>query len=131
MSMLKSLMMVATLTAASGAAIAAPAADRMTDVQFLQLNRCAGLVSAKQLGGGDGKVVDTVIRQQSRGRDPYIQQRADQMRDDASRDAQRASGDYKAKLTAERDGVCQALAPNSATTSVAHAPTGSQAPTSN
>ncbi|MGA0599683.1 hypothetical protein ACO2Q3_03160 [Caulobacter sp. KR2-114] len=117
----KTLMAIAAL-ATAGAAVAAPASSRMSDVQFLQLNRCAGLVASQQLGGGDGKLVDAVIREQSRGRDPYIMERADQMRDDAATAAQHASGDYRAKLVAERDGVCQNLAPNSATTSVAHAP---------
>lgn len=130
MSMFKSLMLAATLAAASGVAIAAPAAERMSDVQFLQLNRCAGLVSAPNMGG-DGKVVEAAVREQGRGRDPYIMQRADEVRDQATRDARHASGERAAKLAAERDGVCQRLAPNAAATTVAHAPPSGATPSAN
>jgi hypothetical protein len=130
MSMTKILMLAATLTVGAGAAIAAPA-ERMSDVQFLLLNRCAGLVSAERLGGGDVKVAETLIREQSRGREPYIMDRANEMRDDAARAARGASGDYRVRLIAERDGVCQRLAPNSTTTTMAHGPTGAATPSTN
>lgn len=131
MSMLKSLVLVAVFTSVGGAAIAAPAGQHMTDVQFLQLNRCAGLMSSEQLGGGDSKRVDAVIREQARGRDSYIMQRADQLRDDAARIARKASGDHRAKLVAERDGVCLSLAPSATTTAVAHGPASGAAAAAN
>jgi hypothetical protein len=120
MSMYKSLILVAGL-AASSVAVAAPA--RLTDTQFLQLSRCKALVASAALGGGDTASIDALLKVQERGRDPYISEKADSVRDDAASSARHASGDRRARLIAERDGVCQTL--SGGETSVARAPAAS------
>lgn len=106
MSMWKSLILVAGL-AASSAAVAAPA--RLTDTQFLQLSRCRALVASAELGGGDPKPIDAVLKTESRGREPYIADKAQSLQDEAASAARHAGAERKARLVAERDGVCQSL----------------------
>lgn len=104
--MLKVMIITASL-AVSTAALAAPA--RLTDVQFMQLARCRALVASSQLGGGDVAAFDAAFKAQRGSRDNFIYERADQLADDAARDARRAGPDKRNHLIAERDGVCQAL----------------------
>ncbi|MBS0410779.1 MAG: hypothetical protein JSR86_12755 [Proteobacteria bacterium] len=106
MSMWKSLILVAGL-AASTSAVAAP--TRLTDTQFLQLSRCRALVASAELGGGDLKAIDAVLKSEGRGREPYITDKAQSLQDEAVRAARHPSADRKARLIAERDGVCQSL----------------------
>ena len=113
MSILKGFIVIASL-AASTAAIAAPA--RMTDTQYLELSRCSALMASTQLGGGDASAADAAFKAQRMARDPYIYDRADQLHDEAARAARHADTDHKAKLIAERDGVCQSLISGDTTT---------------
>ncbi|HEX7757862.1 MAG TPA: hypothetical protein VF459_00045 [Caulobacteraceae bacterium] len=106
MSMLKSLILVAAL-GASSTALAAPA--RLNDSQFLELNRCRALTASTELGGGDTKAVDALLKAQSRGREEYITSHGDELAQDAARTAHRATGEGRARLIAERDGTCQSL----------------------
>ncbi|MFI4974879.1 MAG: hypothetical protein ACHP84_10105 [Caulobacterales bacterium] len=108
MTLTKSLLFAAVLSAtAAGVAFAAP--SRLTDVEFLQANRCLGLMSSKSLGEADVAAVKALVGDQSRGRIGYILDRGDQMREDAARQAGRAGPDLRAHLIAERDGVCRTL----------------------
>jgi hypothetical protein len=105
--MLKALTIFAALAAAS-ASVAAP--TRLTDVQFMQANRCAALVASPALGGGDASAIKALIKAQRQGRADYIYEKSEQMRDDAERLARHANDTQKARLIAERDSVCQSLA---------------------
>lgn len=87
-------------------ATASAASARMTDREFLQANRCRGLAGSTQLGAVDTTVIDGKIREESHARDLYIMERAEAVRQDAERDARHASDTLKARLIAERNGVC-------------------------
>lgn len=94
-------------------AAAAPAlADQpthLTDAQFVQANRCLGLMTSKSLGTPDAKAMSQLIKAQTGGRMGLIYDQADQARDDAQREASRVGPDTNASLVAERDGVCRSL----------------------
>ena len=91
--------------ACSGGALAAPA--HLTDVQFMTASRCAALIASPALGGGDVSGINALLKDQERGRMQYIADKADQLRSDAERESRHADAAHKAKLIAERDGVCQ------------------------
>ncbi|MBI1683681.1 hypothetical protein [Caulobacter hibisci] len=102
---------VILLAAASLAAVAAPAlaADRLNDAQFVRANRCLGLTEAKALGEADTAALKSLIKIQRQGRHISTDERADNARTDAKRQATRAEGDAKAALIDERDGACKSL----------------------
>jgi len=121
MSITRGLIIAAALSGVATLASAAPA--RLTDVQFVAANRCLGLVSSRTLGTSDAAALKAFVSDQSHNRDALAWERADQARDDALSEANRASGERKARLTAERDGACQAyIAPavQAATSGGAH-----------
>ena len=102
---------VAALIAAVCAAAAPALADQpnhLSDAQFLQANRCLGLMTSKTLGTPDAAAMQQLIKSQVGGRMAFIYDRADQARDDAQRQANRSATD-NSSLVAERDGVCRAL----------------------
>lgn len=115
-------LVTASLAAALAAAIAplafaAPEA-RVSDVQFIEANRCLGLMSSKALGAGDPSALRRFIKAQSWGRDGFVYDRADQARDDATREANRGGADRHARLTAELGGVCKTYVADTSTASV-------------
>ena len=87
-------------------ALASPA--HLSDAQFIQANRCVGLMSSKTLGSPDVAAMKQLVRAESGNRMAFILDRADQARDDAQREAN-SGGASDAHLIAERDGVCHAL----------------------
>ncbi len=105
---------VAALIAAASAAAwaAAPAlADQpshLSDSQFVEANRCLGLMTSKTIGTPDAAAMQQLVKSQVGGRMAFIYDRADQARDDAQRQANHAAAD-NASLVAERDGVCRSL----------------------
>jgi hypothetical protein len=101
---------IAITTAFATLAAGTAASARMSDAQYLAANRCRSLVAAPSLGEtGDLAAVDRKLRDEARGRDPVIQDRAEQVRQQAQREAARANDTVKARLQAERDGLCQNL----------------------
>lgn len=99
------------LAGAALSAAAAPAyaqAARWSDGEYLKANRCLGLAEAKELGAVDATALVARIKTQSPGRDPYLRDRGDAMRQDARRLGKTVSEAQKAKLLAERDGACKA-----------------------
>ena len=92
---------------AGAQALAAPQAH-LSDVQFVQANRCVGLMSSKALGTPDVAAMRQLVKDQLGSRMAFIYDRADEARDDAQRQADRAGPD-NSRLVAERDGVCHAL----------------------
>ena len=115
--------LVATCVAAvAPLAFAAPIHDsgeRVSDVQFIEANRCLGLMSSKALGGADTTALQHFIKSQSWGRDGLVYEQADQAKDDAAREANRGGMDRRAKLTAEVGGVCQTYVRDTSTASAA------------
>jgi hypothetical protein len=93
-------------TCAAGAPALASQPAHLTDVQFVEANRCLGLMTSKSMGAPDAAALAQFLKTQNGGRVSFIYDRADQARDDARRDADRAGHD-NARLVAERDGVCR------------------------
>ena len=91
---------------AAAQAFAAP--THLNDVQYIEANRCVGLMSSKALGSADVAAMKQVVKTSTGGRLGYVYDKADQARDDAQREADR-SGSADARLVAERDGVCHSL----------------------
>jgi hypothetical protein len=107
MSIINGFIVVAAL-AASTVAVAQPA--QISDTQYLAVARCRALIASPALGKQDTSAIDSVLKAQGRARVSEVIDRADEVQSDASRAARRAEGEQKAKLVAERDGVCQVFA---------------------
>jgi len=95
---------VAALSASAVAAVAAPV--HVDDAQVLAANRCLGLMSSHTLGTPEAAALRQFIKDQSWGRVSFVYDQADALRDAAVRQAGRSDPDLRARLTAERDGVC-------------------------
>jgi hypothetical protein len=115
---------IATLTitaACASAAIAFAAPTRLSDVQFVAANRCLGIESAKGFAGPDADALRQLVKSQQWGRAEFINDQADQARDDGERDASRSGAENNVRLASERDGVCRSLV----STTTASTPSGS------
>jgi hypothetical protein len=108
-------MAAATLAASAAAAVAAPAP--ISDVAYLTANQCLGIMTSHALGSPDAVAMRQFIRNQTTGRQSYIYDKADEMRDDARRDADRGGTDERTRLTSERDGLCHQFLASMTTTS--------------
>jgi hypothetical protein len=97
-------------TACASAAVASAAPAHLSDVQFIAANRCLGIESTKSLGAPDADALRQLVKAQDWGRDPFIYDKADQAREDGQREASRSGAENNLRLTAERDGICRALA---------------------
>ena len=116
---------LAALAATAGlvfAASASAAPAHLDDVQFVQANRCLGLMSSKALATPDAAALKRVVDSQVGGRAPFIYDKADEAREAAMRQAEHAKPDALARLTAERDSACRAFL--TATTTASGAPGG-------
>lgn len=80
---------------------------RLSDVEYIKASRCAGLMGAEALGGGDVASFDALLKAQRRARESFILERAANARKDAMRAAAKAENGAKAGLIAERDGICK------------------------
>ncbi len=99
-------------TALSVAVLGATASSepaRLSDTAYMQAARCVGLASSHNLGGGDAAAMDKWLRKQSSGRDPYVQDRADELQASAKREGDRADSFSKPRLQAELSGACASL----------------------
>lgn len=96
------------IACAAGAPAFADQPTHLNDVQFIEANRCLGLMTSKALGTPDAKAMAQLIRGQTGGRLGYVYDRADQARDEGERDANRG-GSEGPRLIAERDGVCHSF----------------------
>jgi hypothetical protein len=107
MSAFKSCLIAASLCSAAlaGAAAARP---QLTDAQYLSAARCQALMSSPALGKVDTTTIDRVLKTQAAYRMPAVEDRADEVRQDARRAASHAGPSEKAALIAERDGACAA-----------------------
>jgi hypothetical protein len=115
MRLVSAALIAASLAASAVAAVAAPA--HVDDTRFLAANRCLGLMTSRTLATPEAEGLRQFIKSQSWGRADFVYYRADQLRDDARDDADRAGADQRSRLTAERDGVCHAFLVPQTTTS--------------
>lgn len=94
------------IVAALAASVAQAAPARVSDMQYVQAERCRGLIGSKALGETDTAAIDAFLKDQGRGRVSYVLDRGENARSDAEREARRAGPDTKAHLVTERDTVC-------------------------
>ena len=111
MTLIKGLIITAALAGVATSAIGAP--KRLSDVQFIAASRCLGLMTSSALGASDdAAALKAYLSEQSRAREVIASDRADEARDLAKSEADRAGGQRKSALIPERDGACQVyLAP--------------------
>ena len=102
------LALAALSVAAAGPALAAAASERWTDGQFLQANRCLALAQSSALGELPTGDLGAQIKSQASGRSSIITDRGVSLRAEAARQGRTKDDERKAKLLAERDGVCKA-----------------------
>ena len=81
------------------------AADRMTDAQYTQMGRCAGLAAA---AGQDATPMTQALRDDRAGRRGTVLSRAQSNRQNARLEFQRANAEGRARLTAELAQGCAA-----------------------
>jgi len=102
---MRTIIAIAALAAASTTTAFAQPNDRLTDVEYMQAARCAGLAA------GDAAVdtgsITALLKTQSHGRVGYISEKADEMRSDAARSARHANGFAKERISAELGGACK------------------------
>jgi len=98
-----------TLVAGLAAPIAVSAASpgRVTDVEFIQANRCGALMAASDLGEGSASNA-AYLKAQRQGRPEMVIEMARKAWEKADKQARTASAERKAHLVAERDGACEA-----------------------
>jgi hypothetical protein len=101
-----SIILVGTLVAAAAIAAVTPvgAAERLSDVAFMNASRCAGLAEGAKI---DSASIKAFLEAQRGSRDSYIQDKAEEMRDDAAREARHAGGTSSQRIAAELDGACK------------------------
>ncbi|HJV42938.1 hypothetical protein [Caulobacter sp.] len=97
---------LATIIAASAAPAFAGEA-RWTDGQYLQANRCLALAQSAALGELPTGDLAAQIKSQEFGRGSAITDRGVSLRAEATRQGKTKDEIRKAKLLAERDGVCK------------------------
>ena len=102
------MLLVATLVAATvvGAVTPASAQGHVSDVDYLNMSRCAGLAEGM---GRDSSALKQRVAIEGRGRDTVIYDRGVDVRSEAARQARLAGEDVKRHLIAESDGVCAAF----------------------
>lgn len=83
---------------------AATAAERVTDLDYMKANRCKGI--AEGVGQADTAGLDAFLKEQKKGRQSFVLERAGSEHDRAKREAR--SEDRRERLTAELTGACMA-----------------------
>lgn len=98
---------VAVLASAAAPAFAAGARERWTDGQYLQANRCLALAQSSALGEMPAGDLAAQIKSQAFGRGSNITDRGVSLQAEATRQGKTKDEARKAKLLAEREGVCK------------------------
>jgi len=83
---------------------AATAAERVTDLDYMKASRCKGL--AEGVGQADTAGLDAFLKEQKKGRQSFVLERAGAEHDRAKREAR--SEDRRERLAAELAGACMA-----------------------
>ncbi|MGE5500645.1 MAG: hypothetical protein ACM3W4_01830 [Ignavibacteriales bacterium] len=102
---MRTIIAIAAMAAAAATSAVAQPNNRLSDVEFMQAARCAGIASADS--SIDTTSIKALLKAQGSGRVGFIADKADEMRSDAARSAKRANGYAKEKLNAELDGACK------------------------
>jgi hypothetical protein len=97
------------MMAALGATAASAQPGRLSDTGFMQAARCAGLASSPTLSSPAAASLAELVKAQKSGRDPYVLDKADEMRRKAKREADKADPYTKSKFEAELQGMCAQL----------------------
>jgi hypothetical protein len=92
-------------TSAFAGVASAQSPERISDVAYIAAARCEGLAQGAKL---DTSAIKKLMVVQDNDRLPYIEDKADQARDDAKRMASRSDGYTKESVSAELNGPCQA-----------------------
>lgn len=100
---------IAALASAAAPALAAAPSDRWSDGQYLQANRCLALAQSAALGEVAVGDLAIQIKSQAFGRGSNVTDRGDSLKAEAARQSKTKDDERKAKLLAERDGVCQSF----------------------
>lgn len=106
--------LAAVLVASVGAPVLA--AERISDGALLRASRCLGLAKSENLGVVETSTLAAFVKAQSRGREPLVRNRANAAEQTARSQAAKARDEAKARLIAERDGVCRTMVEPSAGT---------------
>lgn len=102
---MRTIVAIAALAAAAATSAFAQPNNRLSDVEYMQAARCAGLASADS--SVDTASINALLKAQGRSRVAYIADKADEMRSDAARSAKHADGYAKERLNAELGGACK------------------------
>ncbi len=98
---------VAIVASVAAVAAAGPAgALEISDTEYLNAVRCHALAGSSLIGA-DTAAIDALLRDQSFGRSPHVQDRAKSERSRAARQARSADGAVQAQLRQEVVDVCQ------------------------
>jgi hypothetical protein len=95
---------LAAATAATATTAVAQPNVRLSDVEYMQAARCAGIAAST---AADTASINALLKAQGKGRANYISAKADELQSDAARAVRRANDYGKQSLIAERDGVCK------------------------
>lgn len=109
MTLLKTFAVAAGLAAV---ATASSAAARISDVDYINANRCQALMESSALGAVDATAMTAFLKTEGRSRADMVASMARKAYDKAGRQAASANEETKARLIAERDGRCQAYLQN-------------------
>lgn len=99
---------IAVAAAVSGSSAYAQTSKRISDVDFIRANRCAGIAAA--LGAANAGDFSNVVRVQGRARTETVAGMARKAADKAANQARHANGEGRDSLRAELDGACQKYA---------------------
>lgn len=99
-------LLITICVTALAAAGSVQASQRMTNVQYVQTGRCAGLAAG---GGQDATAFDTALRDNRSGRHGGTLASAQSARREAQREIRRADGETRERLAAELSQACAAL----------------------
>ena len=99
---------LATL-AALGATTASAEPTRLSDMAYIQAARCVGLASSKTFASPDQKALVAWFRVETRGRENFIVDKADEAQRDAQIQANHADAATRPRLEAELSGACATL----------------------
>jgi Skp family chaperone for outer membrane proteins len=98
-----------TTLAAFGATAASAAPNHLSDMAYVQAARCVGLASSKTFASPDQKAMADWLRAETRGREEFIVEKADEAQRDAQIQANHADAAVKPRLQAELAGACASL----------------------
>ncbi len=98
--------LIITTVAVAALAGAAQAGQGVTDRAYVEAARCRGLAASTGLGKLDTAQIDVLLRDGAVDRDLNVRTQALNKMKGAEADGDKADGEKKAKLLAEREKVC-------------------------